>query len=359
MSKAPAALVRVMASLLAVLLMATPVVAEARPGSSGEALPRAGGEVIVPKPVDTAQPPIAPQDAPVSVLTATVTPTRPVSVRFEGILTEVSMQLPAEWRVDDITFRVISQTVIIVPVPGYAPRIGDYAIVSATREGATLTATRIQIRSQERPIEFRGIITALPAAPFVGDWRVSGVTVTVDSRATVIINQPSLYYYADVKGWLKQGRQVLAASITVLDPAAVAAGFEFEGIIEEIPPTGEGIWVISGVRGLVSSDTHWEGILPRVGATAEIDGRVEDGALVFQRIRVLSEAQREVRIRGAIEEMQADYWVVAGQRLEIEDTTFIDESRATAARGMWAEVIARRESDGLLYALRIRVERPD
>ena len=328
MNRAPVTILCLIVSLLAVILVGIPVMAES-------------GQDLSP------------------VLTPAPTPTRPISVRFEGIITKIASELPGEWSVDDISFRVVTETEIIVPVVGYTPRLGDYAIVSAIREGETLTAKRILIR-EKWFFEFRGVITEFQPAPYDGEWLIGGVSVLVDSRATIITNVPVRNYYADVKGRLRPDRKVEATEIVVLNPQDIVNSFEFEGPIEQIPPTptGEGIWVIAGVQGLVNADTRIEGA-PAVGATAGVDGsRLADGTLVFERIRVLTEAQRQVRVTGLIEEIQEDFWVIGGQTIEIEETTFIDESRCRAAVGMWAEVIARRQGS-LLIALRIRIERPD
>ncbi len=285
------------------------------------------------------------------------TPTRPIAVRFEGILTQVSA-IPGEWRVEGISFLVNAETEI--SPEGYTPQVGDYAIVSAIREGETLTATRILIR-EKRLFEFRGVITVLPPEPYDGEWLIGGVRVWVNSRATLITNRPALSYYADVKGRLRPDLQVEATEIVVLNPQDVANGFEFQGPIEQIAstPTQEGPWVIAGVQGLVSADTRIEGA-PAIGATAGVTGkRLADGTLFFERIRVLTEAENQVRVSGLIEEIQEDYWLIGGQMVELEETTFIDESRCRAAVGMWAEAIAYRCYGSALCALRIRVERPE
>jgi hypothetical protein len=330
MNRAPVTILCLIVSLLAVMLVGIPVMAE-----SGQDL------------------------APIS--TPAPTPTRPISVRFEGIITKIAAELPGEWSVDDISFRVVTETEI--SPEGCTPQRGDYAIVSAIREGETLTAKRILIR-EKWFFEFRGVITELPPAPYDGEWLIGGVSVLVDSRATMITNVPVRNYYADVKGRLRPDRKVEATEIVVLNPQDIVNSFEFEGPIEQIPPTGEGLWVIAGVQGLVKyPDTRIEGA-PTVGATAGVEGRrLADGTLFFERIRVLTEAQRQVRVTGLIEDIQEDLWLIRtndGQTKEIiiEYTTFIDESRCRAAVGMWAEVIARRQGS-LLIALRIRIERPD
>jgi len=351
--------------LLLVVSVAVPVMAESGAELPQETAPNPEAQAAAPILRATPQPALGgSQDL---ALVATVVPTaiRPISVRFEGVITRISTERPGEWQIDDIVFRVLTDTEIIVPVVGYTPRVGDYAVVSATRDGETLTAKRIVIREKWH-FEFRGVITGLPPAPYDGEWLIGGMAVVVSSRVTVITNIPVRNYFANVEGRLLPDGKVEALRIEVLDPQGVANSFEFEGTIEQIPatPTGEGIWVIAGVQGLVDANTEFPANAePVVGAMAGVKGkRLADGTLYFERIRVLTDAERQVRVTGLIEEMQEEFWRIGGQTVEIVPNTFpntfIDESRCRAAVGMWAEAIALRQGNQLI-ALRIRVERPD
>ena len=362
MCRVPAKIVCLIVGLLLVVSVAVPVMAESGAELPQETAPNPEAQAAAPILRATPQPALGgSQDL---ALVATVVPTaiRPISVRFEGVITRISTERPGEWQIDDIVFRVLTDTEIIFPVVGYPPRGGDYAVVSATRDGETLTAKRIVIREKWH-FEFRGIITACPPEePWDGEWLIGGMAVVVSSRVTVITNIPVRNYFANVEGRLLPDGKVEALRIEVLDPQGVANSFEFEGEIEVIPatPTGEGIWVIAGVQGLVDANTEFPADAePVVGATAGVEGkRLADGTLYFERIRVLTDAERQVRVTGRIEEMQEEFWRIGEQTVEIEDNTFIDESRCRAAVGMWAEAIARRQGNQLI-ALRIRVERPD
>jgi hypothetical protein len=96
---------------------------------------------------------------------------------------------------------------------------------------------------------------------------------------------------------------------------------------------------------------------------AQVSGRhLADGQLVFRQVRIISAEQRELRIRGLIAAIDVaegfGHWVVGGQVVEVDELTFVDESRCRAAVGQWAEVTALMRGR-YPYALRIRVERPE
>ncbi len=295
-------------------------------------------------------------------------PPRPIAVRFEGTINAIADQLPGEWVIEGITVTVTVDTVILPA--SRVPQVGDYALVSALQVGEILVAERIQIRLPDdatQKIEFRGMINAMPAAPWFGDWLVAGVRVRVKAERAIIVGAPSLGYYAYVRGWL-QGSVVEAERIEVINPVELTSESQFEGPIQSINDKGDGTWVIAGVRGMVDASTIREGDLV-IGAMVRASGqRLADGGFVFKRIRALAPEEMEVRLRGLIVQMNPDdgYWLIdetfsgAGEPtlVFVDELTFVDESRAKARPGMEAEVIARRQGRWLL-ALRIRVEPRD
>ena len=297
-------------------------------------------------------------------------PPRPISVKLEGFVTSTYEELPGELSVDGTTVSVIDVTAI-TPA-GLIPQIGDYVVINAMFDGSIFLASRIRIGVEVvNPIEFRGIITRLPERLNNDDpceeWIIAGRSVEVDSKATIIVGTtPKVDYYAHVQGFLLPDDQIRATLIEVTDPAEAAAEFEFKGAIEEIASSKPGVWTIGGLQGLVDEDTEIKGN-PIVGAMADVRGRrLGDDLLAFELIRMESE-QRNVRIEGLIEEVEINYTagslegylIIDGTRIEIDERALLDESRGRAAPGMWAEVIASPFGPDLLYALRIRVERPD
>lgn len=308
---------------------------------------------------------------PAAIAIESPTPSRAISIRIEGIIASIvitdGIQL---WTIEGISFLVTPQTTIISPA--HTPAVGDQAVVYAVREDATITARRIYIRPPDDtswlPIEFRGVITELPADPFAADWRVGGVYVKVDSKATVVSGAPPRRgFYAQVAGVIEKDRRVLATTIVVLDPAVVSAEFAFEGTIQQMPTGTSSQWIVGGIRGTTNVSTTIEGS-PAVGAVAEVTGRRLNGALYFSRIRARTAEESEVRLVGPITEIRqnSDYnatWTIedratGSRQVEVDGTAFVDESRARAAVGMNAEVIARSCVGHLLCAMRIRVTKP-
>lgn len=293
----------------------------------------------------------------------TIPPPRPIPIRLEGIITFIPPTRLGEWRIDETVITVNAQTTILPE--GYIPQVGDYATVNATRVGSVITAERIRIRvdsSDVRPVEFQGLIIAFPPPPYTGTWVISGVRVIVQADTTRVSGvPPALGFLAQVQGYVQPNRTVNALQVHVVDPSSILAKFEFQGTVERMSDSLPGIWVIGGVRGLVGEGTRIVGPIT-VGTQVEVSGRrLLESILVFEQIRVLSEEEHEVRLAGVIRQIAETYWIIhdiqrGDVRIEIDDSTFVDESRGRAAPGMWADVIARRQGQRL-YALRIRVER--
>jgi hypothetical protein len=309
--------------------------------------------------------------APMPTVASTPTPPRPVSIRLEGALKAIDPAVEGEWWTVD-EHRVLVTVDTVISPPERIARVGDTVIVHAVYEGELITAVRIIVQKADStdwfPIEFRGVIYDVPDNPMGADWRIGGITVRVDSKATEVTGaDPRVGFYAQVVGYIGSDRKVLARSILILDPATVAAGFEFEGIVQSIPADGAGEWVIGNVRGRVDQNTKIQGA-QAIGRKAEVVGkRMPDGSLYFQEIRIAEPEQGEIRVSGRIvhidRDAYLDIWTIetdAGEMLEldVDGRTFVDESRARAAEGMWVEAIARRCLGGALCALRIRVERP-
>jgi len=282
-------------------------------------------------------------------------PPRTITVKVEGTVTSTYSELPGELWVDDTRILVTNET----DIEG-TPSVGRRVVVIAFLEEERLIARRIRVL-QEELFEFRGVIDELPEDPYEGSWTVSGIEVQVDRRATVF-NSPNVGYYAQVKGHLIADRRVSAVEVRVLDPAETANSFEFEGPIQEINPINhEGaIWVIGGMEGRVDENSEIEGT-PEPGKLAEVSGHISpDGSLYFEHIRVLEEGERLIRFEGLIYEIDTENetWTVGETIFIVDELTFVDESRARAIPGMWAEVMARPRGR-YYHAVRIRVERPE
>jgi len=301
------------------------------------------------------------------------------SVRIEGSVSDIVPQADGSetWRIvsSDVTDVIVRATTEIRPV-GYQVVAGrDYVTVEAIVNGASqVEASYITVQTDEEAaalneLEFRGMISQGPSDTGVSvrdnseTWTIAGRNVNLDGKATVI-GEPEVGSYAHVKGRLLRSGVIKASHVEVYAVSTASHKFEVKGAIQEMAREVPGEWVIDGVRGTVTQETEIKGD-PTIGAIAEAKGkRQRDGSVLFQQIRVET-AQEVVRLEGIIEafvieeEMPREgYLTIEGQTVYVDGMTFIDESRARAASGMWADVVAHWEGR-LLYAQRIRVERPD
>jgi len=301
------------------------------------------------------------------------------SVRIEGPISEIVPQADGSeiWRIvsTDVTDVVVRTTTEIRPV-GYQVVAGrDYVTIEAFATGAfQVEASYITVQTDEdaaalNELEFRGMISQAPSNLGVSalrrseTWTIAGRNVDLDGKATVI-GEPEVGSYAHVKGRLLRTGVIRASHVEVYAVASASGKFEVKGAIQVMAQESPGEWVIDGVRGIVTEETEIEGD-PAIGAIAEAKGkRQRDGSVLFQQIRVET-AQEVVRLEGIIEVLVIEdelpregYLTIEGQTVYVDGMTFIDESRARAARGMWADVVAHWEGR-LLFAQRIRVERPD
>ncbi|MBN1402218.1 MAG: hypothetical protein JXA74_15360 [Anaerolineae bacterium] len=297
-------------------------------------------------------------------------PPRPIAVKIEGMVTAVDDTVPGTLVVKELAIEITLETRIR---PAFLlPQVGDLVVVRAMLE-ADQTAGEPAVRyvahyirvlrgqdTEIRPFQFRGLIMAFPPEPYVGRWTISGLTVVVLDEQTHSGLAPDLGFLAHVEGFMQPDGSVRAVHVQVLKPWDVLNRFDLKGPIQ-VRGAIPGDWIIGQVRGHVETSTQIEGN-PELGLMAEVRGRLgRDGRPIFERIRVLGESEY-VRIEGVIQAIHVaedgfGHWVVGGQIIEVDDQTFVDESRASATLGMWANVTARREAS-YPYALRIRVERP-
>jgi len=199
--------------------------------------------------------------------------------------------------------------------------------------------------------EFRGVIQEIQPRY----WIVGNRLVFITDR-TVIRGRPEVDALAEVKGMLLFENIVLAKTIKVTMPGAYAE-VEFEGIIESM---SEDSWVVNGVTVMISPVTVIQGT-PAFGLVAEVQGVLQpDSTVLAEQITVRDpDFMPHIDIEGIVESIEATQWVVAGTTVLIDGNTFIDESRAPAEVGVWAQVRALSQRDGSLLALRILLSRPD
>jgi hypothetical protein len=186
-------------------------------------------------------------------------------------------------------------------------------------------------------------------------WIVCNRIVLITDN-TSIQGQPEIGSLAEVKGIRISGEAILARSIKVVVADAYAE-VEFEGPIESV---ADDLWVVNGITVAVSPVTVIRGV-PAPGLMAEVKGVLQpDGSVLATLITVKGgELTPQVDVEGLVERIEATSWLVGGTQVFIGPTTFIDDSRAPAEVGMWAQVRALCRQDGSLLALRILLSRPN
>jgi len=94
---------------------------------------------------------------------------------------------------------------------------------------------------------------------------------------------------------------------------------------------------------------------------AEVHGVLHpDGSVLAESAAIRGPTSApQIDIAGLVEYIQPTQWTVAGTAVFIDERSLVDDSRAPAEAGMWAQVRARRGRDGSLLAVRIRLSRPE
>ncbi len=269
-------------------------------------------------------------------------------VKFTGWVSDTSVD---RWLVDDHILRVDPDSLIEGNV-----RAGKYAVVIANvDDDGQLHAESVALQPPSGGIgytyEFRCLIQEIEQRY----WIVCNRVVLITDN-TSIQGRPEIGSLAEVKGIRITGDTVLARSIRVMVASAYAE-VEFEGPIESV---ADAAWIVNGITVAMSAVTVIRG-LPEPGLTAEVKGVLQpDGSVLAQLITVKgAELTPQMDIEGLVDRIEATSWLVAGTQVFISSNTFIDDSRAPAEAGMWAQVRAFRRQDGSLLALRIRLSRPN
>ncbi len=199
-------------------------------------------------------------------------------------------------------------------------------------------------------LEFSGLIQEMDEHY----WRVSGRVVLV-TESTHVQGTPQVDALAEVKGTRLFHDVVLAKYIKVTRPIPYDP-VEFEGVLESLR---ESTWVVGGVTVTISPITVIRGT-PALGLVAEVQGVLQsDGSVGAEQVIIRGPSPAlQIDVAGLVEDIEATRWVVGGTMLYIDDQTLIDDTRAAAEVGMWAEVRAVRRQDASLLASRIRLLRP-
>jgi hypothetical protein len=140
-----------------------------------------------------------------------------------------------------------------------------------------------------------------------------------------------------------------------------AYDLKFAGVITAVPEEAGAPWVIGGqnittnvaTRIKLTTDT----VAPGMWADVTAMKQIEDSWLALQIVVM----PPEMRLKGPVEAMppsNVGAWTVAGQVVQVVETTRISERGGALALGVWAEVNAVEDPAGTLTATRIRSIEP-
>ncbi|RMF30616.1 MAG: hypothetical protein D6759_11555 [Chloroflexi bacterium] len=298
-------------------------------------------------------------------------------VKFEGTVESRGTALiPGEqWRIGGITVTIgVSTTLDQEHGPVV---VGAWVEVEGWQQadGSVLAkeiATRRNPGEQEE-VEFKGVIESLPAAPYVGVWRVSGISVTVNATTT-INGTPALSRVVEVRANRAADGSLTATKVEVKGTQDEnEAEREWKGFIEKLgpgpAPRYEGDWVVGGITVTVDSSTslNYTGAFT-LGDWVEVKAyRQADGSLLAKKVEIKARSEHDqeqadnVEIHGVIQYVTAltgtwpVTWEVANQTIWLTGTTIVDESKGQAAVGAWANVEGDRVG-GQVWARKVEIE---
>ncbi|RMF62102.1 MAG: hypothetical protein D6743_12640, partial [Calditrichaeota bacterium] len=302
----------------------------------------------------------------------------------EGFESEYEIEGPIEALSDTsitvagVTFLVDDQTMVMNHDKGAigfsALQVGDLVEVKGTfRDDGNLWAVKIKLEeSEEAEIEVKGAIESVGEGSIV----VAGMTFAIDSTTVIFgehhtpadasMLQPGVF--VEVKAFRQADGSLLAVRIKIEDE--FKSKIEVKGAIQDL--TASTITVFNTTFDVDSTTLildHQKNPLTladlQVGMIVEVKGVVRDGANpLAERIKVEEHEANEVEVNAAIDSLDTDAGMVyaGGQAFLVDDHTIIEDAQkqplsfGDLSVGQMVEIKARRQPDGSLLALRIKVE---
>ncbi|MFQ5628114.1 MAG: DUF5666 domain-containing protein, partial [bacterium] len=251
-------------------------------------------------------------------------------------------------------------------------RVGMFVEVKAKfRADGRLRVVRIKIKNAPgMEVELKGIVEAISQTEIT----VKGLTFALDS-ATVFLDhsrQPSdlanlhLGQFVEIKGRRLPNGSLVAVRIKLEDEHENE--IELSGAIVAI--TSNSITLFN-MTFAVDSTTEILDNFKRlitladlqVGMIVEVKGRLDaNGKVTARRIKIEDHANDEIEIKAKIEALRADGLTAAGHDFTVNDKTLVlNREKQTIAFtdlqvGQFVEIKARRQPDGSLLAVRIKLE---
>jgi len=239
-------------------------------------------------------------------------------VEFDVIVTKIDTAAK-EWTVGDRVVKIDEHTIIQGTIV-----VGNRVKVRAYKSGDSLVALLIKKAGAAwwpKMERFSGEITDLPAAPYIGTWKIGERTVTV-TAFTRIRGVPVKGATAHVTAWtFTTDDKCVAMEIKI--EGEEGDEITISGTIKELPKDGLwGTWIITEESEeaqaladqeiLVLPGTWIEG-LPKVGDAVKVEAiKNADGVIVAKKIELQGddEPYEGIHLMGKITEVAEEYIVV-------------------------------------------------
>ncbi len=253
-----------------------------------------------------------------------------------------------QWTIGGQVVLIDSDTVI----EGDHPDVGDMAMARVERTAAGLLAKRIQVHDPPPPppVVVRGRIEAIAT----DKWTIDGRELLINSETVIEGDHPDVGDLAAAVA-VRTDAGLLAKHIEVHDAPPPPPPQAVQGRIDAIAADR---WTIAGQVVLIDANTVIEGDHPDVGDMAVARVERTNAGLLAKRIRVLDPPAPPLHvIRGKIESMAANKWVIDGQEVLIDAETRIEGDHPDIDDFATAHV-QRTESGLLAKHIQVRDEAP-
>lgn len=236
-------------------------------------------------------------------------------VEFIGRVTEMGRLI---WLIGDQRVLVTQRTDIEGDI-----KVGDLVKVHGVRWiRGVIIARHIELLERIPPheeVEFRGRVELMGKFIWViGDQRV------MINKQTVIEGDISVGDLVKVRGFRLPWDLIVASEIKLLEKPPGDQDVEFTGRVKEMR---ERIWLIGDRRVRVNERTEIEGDID-ISDLVKVRGLVgEEGAVIALKITLLEKDEppvKEIQIRGRVQEIGEQIWIIARQRVLITDKTEIN-----------------------------------
>jgi uncharacterized protein (TIGR03437 family) len=296
-------------------------------------------------------------------------------VKFSGVIEKLPTAEGriGEWTISGRKVGVNAQTEIVSDKAPVA--VGTHVDVEGTLSQGMILATKIETKptppAPPMRVIFRGKIEKLPMTTgLVGDWTVSGRTVTVSAQTVIKPNVAAAKVGLLVVVYgTSNGNGPVAASLLEIkselesDPNYV----HFFGTIKALPSAAnlQGEWKVDDKTVVVSTTTKLiqDKANAIVGGFVEVEGlKQADGKINAAEVEVLrGNILGVVRYVGVIETLpttttKAGNWTVSKRTIVVSDKTEINEEKGKAVVGAHVLVVGNLRTDGVIEAIEIVVK---